>query len=342
MPGAPLTDAALIADPAHHLYAFGEGEALFMPMDRAAYLGSAFLDRRIVAAAPGVLRRPLAAMFAALGDRSGPQPAWIFHMAHCGSTLLARALDGADTALVLREPLALRQLGVAAAHGDAGLDNALRLATCLHGRRLGDARTPTLVKANVPVNFLLPQLFAAATPVLLLYHPLTAWLLAVLRSDANRNWVRFVTDELRPGIEALAGPVAGLGDARLAAALWLAQARLFAAALAAAPNAVSLAADTLYSEPAATLAAAARHFGRDADPARIAATVAGPVFSRYSKNPDIAFDEAARQAQRAEAASRLAGEIAAAQRWLANRVATYPLPARFVRPLIGDAPPLLA
>ena len=341
MPAAPLTDAALIADPANYLYAFGEGEALFVPMDRAAYLRSIFLDRRINAAAEGVLRRPLAALFAALGDGERPQPAWIFHMAHCGSTLLARALDGDDAALVLREPLGLRQLGVAAAHGDGGLADALRLATSLYGRRLGTDGVPTLVKANVPVNFLLRELLASGTPALLLYHPLAAWLTAVLGSEANRNWVRFVTDELAPGIERWAGPLAGLDETQRAAALWLAQARMFASALAANPHVRSLAADTLYAQPAPTLAEAARLFGRDDDPAAIAATVAGPVFSSYSKNPDIAFDAAARAAQRAATATALAGEIAAARRWVAGRAREFPGPDRLPAALTGEAPPLL-
>lgn len=37
---------------------------------------------------------------------------WIFQMAHCGSTLLARALDDPGASLVLREPLSLRQTAV--------------------------------------------------------------------------------------------------------------------------------------------------------------------------------------------------------------------------------------
>jgi hypothetical protein len=46
------------------------------------------------------------------------------------------------------------------------------------------------------------------------------------------------------------------------------------------------------------------------------ALVAGPLFSRYSKNPDFAFDNAARLARKAELAIALEPELEAATRWL--------------------------
>ncbi|WP_404368410.1 hypothetical protein AB5I39_14720 [Sphingomonas sp. MMS24-J45] len=48
---------------------------------------------------------------------------------------------------------------------------------------------PTLIKANVPVNFLLPQLAAAdpAARAVLLYLPLRPYLQAILRDDNHRT-----------------------------------------------------------------------------------------------------------------------------------------------------------
>ncbi len=341
---AAASDADLLRDTAHYLYAFDgasidAGEPVFATMDRAAYHRSIFLDRRISPAADGELRRPVAELVAALGKQPLEPPGWIFHIAHCGSTLLARALDRPDGPLVLREPLALRQIGVAAAQGDA-LGPALRLAVALYGRADGGR---TAVKANVPVNFAAHALLAVApeAPAILLYYPLEAYLLAILRSDNHRGWVRFITGELRPGIERWAGSLAALSDAELAAVLWLAQLRIYADLLARFPGARSLSADTLFDRPAETLAAAAALFGRADDPAWVAATVAGPVFATYSKNPGVAFDNATRLAMKARTAAALAGDLAAARRLIAARGREFPLPDALDRPLTGATVALL-
>ena len=105
-----------------------------------------------------------------------------------GRTLLARAIDHQATNLMLREPFALRQLALA--------PDAQRLATVmamLSKRYREDL--PTIVKANVPVNFILADLaaFNPPAPAIILYLDLADYLIAVLRSEANREWVRRIT-----------------------------------------------------------------------------------------------------------------------------------------------------
>lgn len=337
-PDAPTNDE-LLSDTGHYLYAFDGNDAVFATMDRAAYHRSIFLDRRISPAGDGSVVRPVAALAAKLGPRPLTPPGWIFHIAHCGSTLLARALDRPDGPLVLREPMALRQVGVEAA---AGRDNgdALRLAVALYGRQRGGL---SVVKANVPVNFAAHALLAAApdAPAILLHYPLEAYLLAILRSDNHRGWVRFVTGELQAGIARWGGRIDALSDAELAATLWLAQMRIYVDLLARYPSARSLSADTLFARPGETLAAAAALFGRADDPEWVAATVAGPVFTTYSKNPGVAFDNAQRLAMKRQTANALAGELAAARRLVAGRTRDLALPEALDRPLVGEAVALM-
>src|SRR5436305_6486131 len=106
-----LTLDDLFASPDHYLHSFEGDAAVFVSMDRAAYCRSIFLDGRISPVPGGAMRVP-AAMLAGRVPRPAPT-GWIFHVAHCGSTLLARALDQVQTNIVLREPLALRQLALA-------------------------------------------------------------------------------------------------------------------------------------------------------------------------------------------------------------------------------------
>lgn len=315
MTTTPPTIAEIAASPDHYLYAIEGGavegaDAVIVPMDRAAYARSIFLDVRISPAGETALYVPADALAAAVAPPH--TTAWIFHVAHCGSTLLARALEGLGGGLVLREPMALRQL--AFAPDPAQLSLVLAMLARRYG---GDA--PTLIKANVPVNALLPAIAAAdrQAPAVFLHLGLEDYALAVMRSPQHRAWVREVAARFAAPI---ADGLPGASDAQSLAALWLWQMRAFASALDVMPQAFSLDAERFYAEPGAVLAALGPRLGRPADAAAIAALVAGPLFTTYSKRPDAAFDNAARLARRAALAQELAGELAEARRW-ADRAA---------------------
>ena len=302
-----LTLADLFASPDHYLQSFAGGAALFVPMDRAAYHRSIFLDGRIAPAAEGEMAVPVAALGRA---PAAAATGWIFHIAHCGSTLLARGLDDPAANLVLREPLALRQVALAPD------DTRLAIVLAMLGKRYDSAR-PTIVKANVPVNFLLPRLAAAdgQARAILLYCGLRDWLLAILRSDEHRGWLGRVTTQLVPWL----GDLAAASDARRAATLWLAQMRAFADALARLPHARTLDAETFFATPATILPAAARLLGVPMTDAQAQAIVSGPLFATYSKNPGMAFDNSTRLTRRAALEATLADEIAEAERHVAGQ-----------------------
>ncbi|HVQ08592.1 MAG TPA: hypothetical protein VMS43_09170 [Allosphingosinicella sp.] len=332
-----LTIERLFASPDHYLFAFEGDQAIFRTMDRDAYHRSIFLDRRIAAVNEAEVRVPVEALTAFRDSHAivAPRTAWIFHVAHCGSTLLARALDRPEHNLVLREPRPLRQLGLTRDPAGNAWRARLRLAAAMAGRRYRpDAAT--IVKANVPVNFILADLLALdpPAPAILLYFPLRAYLLAVLRSPGHRQWVVNVTTQLEP---VLSEELAGLDVAERAAALWLTQMRIYAEALARYPGTRSLHADALLDMPRPALAAAAAHFGVGLAAAERDAIVAGELFATYSKSPGLAFDNDARLSLRAENARMLGPEIERARRWVDGR----PLPARLDRPLVGSSPPLL-
>jgi hypothetical protein len=325
-----LTVDDLFASPDHYLHHFDGDAALFVPMDRAAYHRSIFLDGRIDPAGPGTMRVPIAAI--AGRRRAAQRTAWIFHVAHCGSTLLARALDrGSGGGLVLREPQALRQVAIAP-------DPArLALIAAMLGKRYAGEQSavdwPTIVKANVPVNFLLPQLAAMdpAAPAIFLHLALDDYLLAILRSDAHRGWLRNVTTQLAAHL----GDLSALSDAERAGALWLAQHRAFTTALAAMPNGRSLDAELFFAEPAAVLEITAAHLGQPMAEGEARRIVAGPLFAAHAKNPALPFDEAARRARRAELAGQIAAEIAAARLWVTRTAGAGAPDQSLPRPLMA-------
>lgn len=305
-----LTLDDLFTSPDHYLHSFEGDAAVFVPMDRAAYHRSIFLDRRISPAANRRMTVPLSML---TGAPQAPATGWIFHIAHCGSTLLARALDRPHANLVLREPLALRQ---AAIDPDP---TRLTLAAGTAAKRY-DAALPTVVKANVPVNFLLEELAARdpAARSIFLYLALPDYLLAILRDEAHRQWLRQVTGQLALYL----GDLGAASDAHRAAVLWLAQMEAFAAIIPASPNARSLNAEEFFARPAQWLPRAAQQLEVPLTDDEAHAIVNGPLFSTYSKNDAIAFDNAARVERRERLANALAPEIEAARALLGDRAET--------------------
>lgn len=302
----PLTMDELFTSPDHYLHSFDQDAAVFVPMDRPAYRRSIFLDGRISPAANEQMRIPVATL---ASYRSQPKSVgYIFHVAHCGSTLLARALDREAGNLVLREPLALRQSSI-----DPDPTRFDLTLTMVGKRYRADQRT--LVKANVPVNFILPSIITGDLDarVVFLHLGLRDYLLAILRSEAHRTWLRNVTTQLAPYV----GDLSALSDAERAAALWFAQVHAFAEALGSLPSARTLDAEVFFAEPADCLTRAADllEVPMSADDARNA--VASSLFSSYSKKPNLPFHNADRLARKRELEVSLAPELESASRWIA-------------------------
>jgi hypothetical protein len=324
--------------PAYHLLAIERDTAAVIRMDRAAYHRSIFLDRRIAA----LEQRPRAAPLDRLievSSRAAEQPAcWIFHIAHCGSTLLARLVDIPTGSLVLREPPPLRQLGLAKAGNVMPHDwgARLHLARAAAARRF-DARMPTVVKANVPVNFMLDAL--PKERAILLHFPLGPYLLAVLRTPDHRNWVERLTAQVVPALAAATGLSASASLAERAAALWLFQMLAFDRHLRANPDSRSLEAGVFFGDPLGAAEAVAAHFRLSDFAIR---EDAASIVSTYSKNPEHAFDESVRRARERADAERLAPEVAEARRWIDGSRAAAALPGALPRPLRGSAVMLLA
>lgn len=330
----------LFATPDQHFLAFDGDDALFVRMDRDSYHRSIFLDRRNAARGAQPTRVALMPLVEAARERVVPRTGWIFHVAHCGSTLLARLIDQPRSGLVLREPPPLRQLGVTAVNGEAGKawDARLRLAAAMAARRY-DPALATVVKANVPVNFILPRLLAIdpGAPSILLHFALEPYLLAVLGSPGNRAWIDRVTGLLAP-VLASVGLDPSAGTPQRAAALWLAQMRLFDDTLGAFPDAASLDAESFFAAPITVAAAAAAHLGL----CPIDAKRSAEQLASYSKEPTRRFDEIDRLARQARRRIALHDDIAASRRWLEASNGIADLPPHLGRPLLGASTKLLS
>lgn len=330
----------LLDNPDFYLFGFDNDDAVFVRMDRECYARSIFFDERIVTLDDNAIRLPLCELFAAVSKAPVPKQriGWIFHMAHTGSTLLARALDRPGKSLVIREPTTLRSLGVnagALAKLSTECEELLNLSLRMLDRRYAHEEA-VIVKANVPVNAIIPNLLArSAQPnAILLHFGLEDYLTAILRSTNHRMWVERIFAEMR--LDELSENTGALSTAEKAVALWLFQIRIYAEMLEVNPDIRSLDANILFDHPTLCLKAAAEYFDCPMDDAEARKIVSGELFSTYSKNPNAPFDNSLRQRRVAETRAGLADEILSARHWLESQNAESPLPERLAGPLCKE------
>ncbi len=308
---------------------FAPGQVNLVPMTRETYRRSIFTDPgRIVPAGPRAWQVPTERLLAEFESRGPVQRPifFIFHIAHCGSTLLARALDLPDRTLVIREPFTLRQLAADAAAGGVPTDPAvwkrcLALTSALLGRRYTDEQV-VIVKANVPVNFILDPLLALNPDCagVALYAGFEDYLLSVLKTPMHRRWVLNVCQQVAGGIRATPGlgevDAAALEPPRAAACLWLAQMLRLRSVTASHERIRSLDCRLLFERPQSVLPAAMELADADLPVSEAEAIAGGELFRRHAKDPGRQFDSAARDRELASLAERMAPEVDSARSWI--------------------------
>ena len=83
---------------------------LAVRLSEAQYRAASFLDGRMLGPQAQARWLPVAAALKAAAGLAPARPAFLFHIGHCGSTLLARLLGELPGLFALREPAALRTL----------------------------------------------------------------------------------------------------------------------------------------------------------------------------------------------------------------------------------------
>jgi hypothetical protein len=300
-----MTDAvdALLRDPAYLPYRLDPvlRRVLWLRLEAASRAQAAFLDERAMPAAPQGGWTPIDVL-ARLEPPARPAHA-IFHIGHCGSTLLSRVLEAADGIEGLREPLPLRTLAEAWPHrgavdgafSDTSARAALAGLWSAWSRPLSPGAEAVVVKATSRCNLLAAPLLEAfpATRAVLLDMPLRPWLATLFKSEAA------LTDALLPAGERLrflqaqgvASDVAlhGLSLPAQCALGWLAEQLRFEALATGdtAARVLRVDFDALLARPQAVLGAVAAHLGLGAHVAD--AAMRSPHWTRYSKAPEHGY-----------------------------------------------------
>lgn len=323
---------------------------LVVRINEDTYRRAAFLDERMfVSETQGVWFpfETLLASTAGIAVRRAPH--YIFHIGHCGSTLLSRLLGEVPGALSLREPLALLALAMERRelHGPGAQLSTHQWNDLFNGTVALLSRTyrgmdRSVIKVtSTGANLLLPVLHAhAGSKAVLLYLDLESHLATMLRAEPTRESLRAHATSWLKDFQRLTGTenlrLRDLDDVCQAVISWFAMLLTFTQASAEeAPRIHWLNFDTFLRHPAESLRSLAQFMDLTISAEASTALMNSPILRQYAKIPQQRFDAGDREAELMQARVRHGAEIRSGLAWaesLVQRIPALAAVSRYLHP----------
>lgn len=292
---------------AHQLNLLNDS-VLLVELNESELAEHSFLDERIFRPDMKFEWVPWNQFEARAASEPGTPPSYIFHIGHCGSTLLSRLVAAATGAASLREPLPLRTVAIDRADGAAGILGGEELGNRL--RIFEQVWAPATVKAtSICTNVI--SLVNADAPVVFLYQQAETHLAVTLAGEnALQDLLGFGQNRYRRlvGIAPDLPPLASLSAGELAAMTWLAEVSSGHKEMAG-REVLKLDFDSFLKGPEQSLADVCKALALSATAESCTAAVAGPIMCTYSKAPEHAYDAKLRDNVIADSKRRNAAEI---------------------------------
>jgi hypothetical protein len=314
---------------------WAQQQVLFLSVTPDFYANAPFLDQRAV---PQQQRSLIPSNWAAIQDvmqavAAQPAPAklgMVFHVGHCGSTLLSRALALNTGLFSLREPLPLRDLCSFwlerqepwSEISEEGLDHRIDMMRALWARTPSTGQLAVVKATSFCCPLAEPWLarFQSDQAVLLAVAPETylASMVSVpayiadLKATAKQRMLNLknLTDLALPALYSLSA-------GELAALAYLSDLMaMHSAARSAGGRVMRQDFDDFLSAPDRALGALNAFFNAPLPTGHIKSLLQNPLFSRYSKASDYPFSTSERLARLREARSGHSAEISKGRAWL--------------------------
>ncbi len=306
----------------------------FVEVGQDTYRRSSFLDHRMHREPR---QKTIVCDARQLLDRYPGAPAshvgFIFHVAFCCSTLLARYLELLPGVFVLKEPFIptqLAELNRVPWPSDSGLDSkdATRLCVRLMARTFNPGDR-VIAKLADQCNAIAGALMAAsmsspdAPRAVFLGLELRSFLLAGLKTDQRRAWVRrraeLARQDVAPSPLADTDPKA-LDDAQACAYLWLANGVLLQKLIAeAGPDRILVVdGESVSDNPQHVVREIAEWLGLSPSDSELGTAISDQTAGRYSKDPSQEFSREHRQADLAAVYAKFGNEVESGLRWAAE------------------------
>lgn len=333
----PLLDG-LAASPDVFIHDFDVAgdRALIIRLNADQRRKASFLDDRVLGAGVEGGWADWTSVESAAARAPHADAGFIFHIGHCGSTLVSKLLEDASGVRSLREPAALRTLasvysdcaeGLALWSGDeftrrlslyvnvaCSGERTIFKATSWCGDLARHTRTSALFCYSRPDAYIATMLGGANNPIDLKLN-------AAIRLRRIR---RLCGDEV--------ATLDALSTGELAALSWACETATIASLDAAAPGRFhAIEFDEFLKSPDVGLAAAAAHFSLNAPADRIQASLTGPLMKTYSKDSSFDYTPQDRRELLAEYRTAHADELARGLDWLARTANAFPPVAAAMR-----------
>lgn len=307
----------LLVRPEYYLHSvdLDAGECHFSMLDDDAYRRSSFMDHRVQAQTGITARASLTVMErlvaeSRLASRSEPI-GYIFHTAFCCSTLISRCLDIDGTSHALREPAVLMQMANYRRTANPYFTDSSRWQELLRTvlfllakpHRSGEV---VVIKPTNAANLLAGDIIRTprSRGILLLYSSLEQFLVSIIKKgEEGRTFIRKLFNVIRMDsdrtnilpLEALVR----LTDLQIAAFVWYLQMDTYLKLLAEFPNAGirTLDCEAFLAAPVATLARLCTLFEIGVTTENLERIIAGPNFTKNSKNGRQNYDVAMRKSE---------------------------------------------
>ena len=287
-----------------------------------------FLDQRILTPstkANWVSWQVVADIFNQTPESDSP-PGFIFHVGHCGSTLVSRLLTFAEDTQSLREPVPLRILAQDSANINEGrsfLDPEAvleRLGVLI--KMWGRGARHTVIKATSICTDLLPQisLLRPDTRFVFMYNRLETQIATLLAGQNAitdlKGMARFRIQRVQQ-ITGLDLHLSRLSLGKLAALSWLSETTSITRSLENdAQNIELLEFEALLTDPTTVLRRLMNHLNINTCNATVEKAVLSPVLQSYSKAPEHPYNAETRATILADSRNRFKRNIDEALVWV--------------------------
>ena len=331
--------ASYLSDPQAFLFKLEPNamQALVVRLSDADLQSAAFVDDRMLQVQRPAVWMPMDGLLGAEPPLAPPAPLAIFHIGHCGSTLLSRMLGALPAVLSIREPLVLRTLAdlhrqpAATARFDAvTLDRLFLRALALLQRR-SRGQQQAVVKATSSCNGLINRWLGSdqQTRAVLMHIDLRSYLCTMLKSPTSRfdaeNFIAARLADLHAALGDDALRLYQLNQAERIALGWMAEMQRFGElANRYGERLLRLDFADLLADPSATLARVAGHLRIEASAGSINAALGPQISGRYAKATDHPYSRADRQADLQTSAELYPGELRAGLDFAERLLQRYP------------------
>lgn len=313
--------------------------ALLLEVDERRYREAPFLDDRVIDESTTGFWVDLEALPEPDAGKPAPDPRWIFHIGHCGSTLLSRLLPAACPLLPVREPPPLRTLAESlrvltqpvSRLSESQWRALLSRFVSLYSRTYRHDE-PALIKPTSDCGNLIRLVMEGrpASRSVLMFQSLETYLAIMMdgadaRMDIEGHAVTRLSDfhDYVDDHEHLR--LYELAPAHRVVISWLAGVTSFHKAMQeCADDLRPLDFDRLLEDPRHVLTEVMAFLGLPVEKSRIAAAVDGPVMQTYAKAPEYRYGPTDRAARLAENRTRSGAEIERGLRWATSLVERYP------------------